>query len=426
MSHHPSIIVFALWASVCAAQPLTLEAAERRAVQASPSLQQATEEVGAAHQRRLQAWARHLGELDMVAMANHFEAARAVRPIAGPLTPATTGAIPWDANQLHAGAVWQVPLFAGGGLLAGDRSAELLEQGASALRARTEAEVRAQTRAVFRNALAAQHSLDELTPLETALAEAVQATALRVQTNASTEVDTLKVRFAAAGVRTRRAQLEAQRSTALAQLAALMGEAQLPEQLVETDEPIGALPAPQRPVRDDIEGLQLAAASQDARASAVRAGFWPQLALTGGVFFNAGLATSAVEPSLEVSLVLKVPVFGAIARIPMLREAEHGAAQARARWGARTLEARTQVEDARGRVATARTALEVSEAQRALGAEVARIEKLKLDTGSGRIEDYLLALSQSADADAAQWQAKYALLNALDAFALAQGHGETP
>jgi outer membrane protein TolC len=109
--------------------------------------------------------------------------------------------------------------------------------------------------------------------------------------------------------------------------------------------------------------------------------------------------------------------------VPALREAEAQEGVARERARARALEVGTQVLDARGRVEAARAALLASTSQRTLGAEVARVEKLKFDAGTGRIEDYLLALAQQFDAEAAAWQARYSLQTALDYLVLATGTG---
>lgn len=410
---------------MAAAEPLSLAEAEARAVAANPALRQARLEVVASRERTRQAYARHLGEGDVVVLANHFEGARLVRPITGPLTPATTAALPFDANQLHAGLTWQVPLFAGGALVEADRAANLLEEAARAQAVHSEAELRYNVRATYRNALALTHALEGARSLERALEQAEASARLRQQTQASTAVDPLKIQFAVASARARLATLEAQRSTALALLAALLGE-QAEFELADTAASIDGEDAPASPDegdRADLRALRAAASAQEHRLAAVRAGFWPQLALAGNVFLNAGPASAPTAPTFEISLLLKVPVFASIGRIPGVREAEASAEASRERARARALDVATQVLDARGRVQAAQAALTSSRAQRVLGAEVARVEKLKFESGTGKIEDYLLALSQQFDAETAEWQAQYALQTARDYLAFTTGKG---
>jgi outer membrane protein TolC len=415
-----------LWSGPALSEPLTQEGAEERALAASPALRIARLEVAAAKERTSQAWSRHLGDADLVVLANHFEGARLVRPIAGPLTPATTAALPFDANQLHGGLTWQIPLFTGGALLEGDRAASLLESAARAQSEHTQAELRYNVRAAFRNALNLDHALTAVRGMERALEQSEAAARLRVQAEASTNVDALKVGFALASAQARRAQLETQLRTARGLLAALMGEEAADFELTEPPEPALEEPAPGTAdglQRRDLVSLRTAAEAQTHRAAAVRAGFWPQLAFAGNVFLNAGLEAAPSAPTFEVSVLLKLPVLASLGRVPALREAEAQEGVARERARARALEVGTQVLDARGRVEAARAALLASTSQRTLGAEVARVEKLKFDAGTGRIEDYLLALAQQFDAEAAAWQARYSLQTALDYLVLATGTG---
>jgi outer membrane protein TolC len=428
---HTLALVVALAATAALGDSLTLAEAQRRALVANPSIRIARLETVAARERTLQAYARHLGEGDLVVQGNHFEGARLVRPITGPLTPTVTAALPFDANQLHAGLTWQIPLFAGGALVEADQAARLLETAATAQAAHTAAELRYNVGAAFRSVLGLGHALTAAAAWETALEHEATAAQLRVKTEAWSNADALKVDFALASARSRRAMLDAQRGTALAYLGALVGE-ELPAEL-ELIEPEAS--APEAPSatdgealshRKDLVSLQTSADAQEHRVASVRAGFWPQIGLAGNVFLNAGAATGPSTPSLEVTLFLKLPLLGAVGRVPALREAEATAAVSKERARARALEVRTQVLDAQGRVAAARAAVAAGTAQRTLGVELARTEKLRLDSGTGRVEDYLLALAQQFEGETSAWQAGYALESARDFLALATGTGENP
>ena len=428
---HTLALVVALAATAALGDSLTLAEAQRRALVANPSIRIARLETVAARERTLQAYARHLGEGDLVVQGNHFEGARLVRPITGPLTPTVTAALPFDANQLHAGLTWQIPLFAGGALVEADQAARLLETAATAQAAHTAAELRYNVGAAFRSVLGLGHALTAAQAWETALEHEAAAAQLRVKTEAWSNADALKVDFALASAKSRRATLDAQRRTALAYLGALVGE-ELPAELdllepeAGSSEPPSATDGEALSHRKDLVSLQTSADAQEHRVASVRAGFWPQVGLAGNVFLNAGAATGPSTPSLEVTLFLKLPLLGAVGRVPALREAEATAAVSKERARARALEVRTQVLDAQGRVAAARAAVAAGTAQRTLGVELARTEKLRLDSGTGRVEDYLLALAQQFEGETSAWQAGYALESARDFLALATGTGENP
>jgi len=65
-------------------------------------------------------------------------------------------------------------------------------------------------------------------------------------------------------------------------------------------------------------------------------------------------------------------------------------------------------------VQAARAQLAAGAAQRSLGAEVARVEHLKLEQGAGKMEDYLAARAQEMQGDTSYWQGLYALQSAVD------------
>ena len=57
---------------------------------------------------------------------------------------------------------------------------------------------------------------------------------------------------------------------------------------------------------------------------------------------------------------------------------------------------------------------------------MARVEKLKLDQGTGKIEDYLTAQAQQLRGETAYWQGLYARETALDYFEFVTGGGRQP
>ncbi len=425
--------------SVASAEParavaLTLEQAEARALAASPAARAARLEVLAARARTGQAYARHLGEGDLVAAASRYEGARILRPITGPITPAAMAGVPYDRDQLRYGVAWQVPLFAGGALVLGDEAARLLERAAEDQAAHALEEIRYEVRAAYRSALGVLHALDAAAAYEEALARDEESAQLEVRTEAWSAADAAKVSFALASARARRAALEARRRDTMALLAALMGDEAMSDDALADVAPALApdrrspaeLAAASERRRRDLAAAREASESQSKRASGVRAGFSPQLAFAGNVLWYAGPSLARPIETYELTLQLRIPILADVGRAFAAREADATAAQAAERERAKRLEVRRQVVDALGRGDAARAALEAGTSQRALGAEVARVEKLKLDAGTGKVEDYLAARAQELEGETGYWQALYAVQTANDYLALATGAGETP
>ena len=423
------------WAEASRAAPLGLAEAESRALATSPAARNARLEALAAHDRTIQAYARHLGEADLVVFASRYEGDRLVRPITGPITPAVMASIPFDRDQVHYGATWQIPLFAGGALVRGDQAARLAERTAEDQAAHALAEVRYNVRAAYRNVLVAGHVLEGAIAYEEALAHDEETARLKVETEAWSTADAAKVSFALASARSRRAALAAQLRNAMALLAALMGEDgapayELEDMAAEPSAPAALsaedLAAVASARRRDLAAAREATEAQSARATAVRAGFSPQLAFVGNYLWNEGRSLGRPLETYELTLQLRIPILSDVGRAFASREAAAAAAQAAERERAKALEVRSQVVEALGRVRSAGAALEAGKAQRALGAEVARVERLRLAAGTGKVEDYLTARAQELDGETGYWQALYALQSAYDYLALVTGSGGTP
>ncbi len=416
-------------------EPLSLAEAERRALAGSPGARVARLEAAVAHQRTMQAYARHLGDVDLIATANRYEGARQVKPITGPLSPATMAAMPFDRDQLHYGAAFQIPLFTGGALVHSGQAARLSEHAAADQAAHALEEVRYNVRVAFRSALGVRHALDAAIAYEQALAQDDASARLKVETEAWPFADGAKVSFALASARARHALLAAQLRDAQQALGALMGDETDEEYELEdmTAEPASAgepavddAVARAQSARRDLAATREAVEAQAHRASAVRSSFWPQLALVGSYLWNDGRSLRRPLETYEITLQLKIPLLSGVSRMFAAQEADAVAAQLTERQRGKALEVRRQVIEAFGKVGAARAALDAGKAQRALGTEVARVEKLKLEAGTGKVEDYLTARAQELDGETGYWQGLYALQSAHDYLALVKGTGGTP
>ena len=411
---------------------LTIDEAVARAAASNPTLRAARLEALAAQERVPQAYARHLGDADLVASASRYEGARLVRPITGPLSPATIGSLPFDRDQLHYGAAWQIPLFAGGALVGGDRVARLAETAARDAAAYAGDEVRYNVRAAYRNALALRHALAAAEAYEQALARDEASARMKEETEAWASADRDKVSYALAAARSRRAALAAQQRSALRLLGALMGadgsprDAELEDVTSEPTpptQPTAGLLERARSARLDLAAARATTEGQRRRVGIARSGYWPQLAFVGNYLFNDAPSVGRPIQSYELTLQLRIPLFADVGRVSAVREAEAAAAAAAERERAKAVEVESQVVDATGRVEAARAALEAGKAQRRLGAEVARVEALKLETGAGKVEDYLTARAQEVDGETGYWQGLYALQSAIDYLELVSGTG---
>ena len=409
------------------AVPLTMSEAESRVEAANPRLAAARLEALAAGKREAQSRARHFGQVDAVASYNNYESARLVRPISIELfkEPALGMAqLPWDENQMHYGLVFQLPLLAGGALHEGDRIAALSRSVAEKTTLFTRDELRYNVRAAYRNALLAGHALGAARQYATALSKDESDARLKVSVGALAPVDRSKLTYALRGAEAQVAELEAQRTTAFALLAAVMGEAppqggfELAEVPDEVPTAAGAEGSDASEsalaLRADLAAIREGTRIFESRKRMTLEAFGPRLSLEGNVLWNRAPSVSGSLETHELAVMLKLPLWNGLGRIHAVREAEASLSAARERERGKELEIATQVVDARGRLESARARLAAGQAQRELGRDVARVEKLKLEQGTGKVEDYLAARTQELSGETAYWRGLYSLQSAVD------------
>jgi outer membrane protein TolC len=285
-----AVILPILAATSPGAAPLTLEGATERALARSPRVLSAQHEASAATQAASQARARRFGAIDLVGACSHFESDRLVRPMAIELFANPAGGfsqLPWDADQLHYGVAWQIPLLAGGALSEGQRIARLGATAAASTATFTRAETRFAVRAAYRNALVLTHAVAAADAYVAALERDAADGDLKVKLGTWASVDAEKVRFALAGAHAEREGLRAQSRAAQATLAALMGDEPSPEGYALADVPDegrGATPAAppeQAPAqRADLAAVRSQTAAAERREALAKKSFGPEVALT--------------------------------------------------------------------------------------------------------------------------------------------------
>lgn len=428
----------ALFAGAAArgATPLTIEEAASRAQAANPRLAASRLDAAAAALRHSQARARRFGQIDAIASYNNYESPRLVRPISieqFQIPALGLYQLPWDDNQTHYGLAFQLPLLAGGALREGNESASLARSASEKNALFTGDEVRTSVRAAYRNALLARHALAAARQYAEALAKDEADASLKVKLGSAAPVDGAKLTYALRGAEAQVAELKAQERTAQAYLAAAMGEESPAEgwDLADVpDEPRGALPddalARALSGRADLAAVRDATRISESRKRLAIESFGPRVALEGNVFWNRAPSVSGSLETHEVAVTLRLPLFDGLGRLHAVHEAEASLAAARERERGKELDIAAQVVSVRGSLETARAQLASGRAQRELGREVARVEHLRLDQGTGKVEDYLTARSQELSGETAYWRALYALQGAEDEMELvtAQRTGE--
>jgi len=418
-----------------AAEPLSLARAEEKAMAANPSLQAAKWEAVAAKKRTAETFGRHFGELDLVGVYNHFERNRITVPIASDLfvIPALgLSQLPWDRNQVHYGLTWQVPLLAAGGLHEGDRIARLSQSATEHLALFTRDQILYNIRASYRNALIVRHALEAGQAYQKALEKDEGDAQLRVKIGAMAPVDAAKVTYALRGAEAQVAEFSAQSQTAQAYLAALMGE-EPPAGGFELSDISGEPTVPTASSEDntkaalagrgDLMATREGTAIVEHKKHLALEAFSPQLVLQGTYLRND--APSLKDPiyTREWALMMKIPLFTGLSRIYAVQEADANLLAAKQRERAKELDITTQVADAEGRLDSAKALYAAGQAQRGLGQEVARVEHLKLEQGTGKMEDYLAARGQELAGETSYWRGLYAYQSAVDYLAFVTARG---
>ncbi len=430
---HPYLLLPALvWLPVAAGAPLTLEQATEKALAANPRLRAAQLEATASGNRTQAAVGKHFGELNLVGSYNHYNTERPIAPIAlDYLGPKGIYGLPWAASQFHYGIAWTVPILASGQIMEGERIARLSEKAAEAMALHTRHEIRYNTRATFRQALTLHHAHAALESLTTALEKDATDADLKVKVGSWASVEGAKVHFALESSRAQRDSVAAQERSTQALLAALMGDP-------PPAEPFELQDIPQEPVvpeadvsgtfttalagRLDLRATQAGTAIFERKKALALESYLPQVGITGASLRNYGPGLDNY-PSNEINLNLKWTLFSGRQRIQAYHAAQADLQQALEKQKAKELEIQGQVTEAVERIRAAQAQLSAGKAQKDLGAEVAKVEHLKLEQGAGRMEDYLAAKAQELQGITGYWQGLYALQSAVDYrdFVCAQG-----
>ncbi len=431
------LLAAAAFTPLRAAEPLSLAQAERGALSANPKLRAARLEALAAQKRASQSVGRHFGELSFVGQYDHFERNRILVPMAVELFANPSlgmSQLPWDRNQVHYGLQWQIPLLASGRLHEGDRIARLSRSAAQHMALFTRAEIRYNVRAAYRNALIVQHALEASTAYRLALQKDEADAQLRVKLGTWAPVAAAKVTYALRGAEAQETDFTAQSRTAQAALAALMGRT-LPQGGF-TLQDIPQAPAketgrPEDAAHQALSGRDDLLASRDAtqvflhKKRLAMEAFSPELVLQGTYLRNEAPSVQDSIDTRQWALMIRIPLFSGLTRVYAVQEANANLLAAKQREKAKELEVSTQVVNAEGRLEAARALYQAGQAQRRLGHEVANVEHLKLEQGTGKMEDYLAARGEELAGETAYWRGLYTYQSAADYLTFVTARGGT-
>jgi len=413
---------------------LSIDEALKKALSANPRLIAAKLEAVAATKRKEETFANRFGELSLVANYNHFERDRILVPMAEELfkNPALgMMQLPWDKNQIHYGLSFTLPLLANGTLHEGDKIAKLLEDSALKMSIFTKEETIYNVKNAYRNVLILKHALDSAKSYRDAIQKDFEDAKLKLQLGQIATVDLQKIEFAYESAKAQYEDIKAQYLYSLSVLCGLMGEEpdenryELQDDESKIDEPnfeeeTNSVFLLRKDYLAQINSTKIAEHKKHLALSA----FAPQLVLQANYLKNSAPSFAEDLYTREWLIAFKIPIFNGLKRVRAIQESAINLEIEKEKERGKKLEIETQIVNAKAKIKFAEALYNSGKVQRELGKEVARIEKLKLEQGSGKIEDYLFARYQEFQGEAAYWRGLYTYKNSIDYYKFIIGKGE--
>lgn len=432
--HLPLALALALCTSAAAAgrEPLTLAAAVDLALARHPSLAGAAARVDEARANLAEAESARGPIARLLLTAQHHGEPMPVTPIHG-FGPALFPE--FEETLLQAGLSVSYTLWDSGARRARMRQAEEQIAGGESRRQAARQAVIARVVAAWAAVRARAEAAGAAEQRVTALAAELERTAVALAAGRVAPVESLRAEAALAA-----AQAEASRATialdaAERDLARLLGEPVEAARGAALDLASASAPPAVTAARSELQERALAASPwveearrQIAAALAARAlarsAYFPELRTTGALQ-ELGAVHSSFGTEWNVALQLSVPLWDGGQTDQRVARADARLASARADLAGAEIEAREAVDRAlaaRAETAARLTALERAELRLV---EVARIQKLLLDTGAGTQVDYLAAEAELAATRAAIAETRAGALVAAAELARATGDLET-
>lgn len=375
---------------------LTLVDAVRRGLEQYPSVRAARAATDQANAGIHGAAAARLPSLALSASATQYEEPMLVTPIHG---LSTREAPPFDETLVQGAATMSYTLFDGGARGARIRRARESAAAAEATRAGTEHAIVARVTAAYVEIQARRQIVDAHDHRLGALSAELSRARQRFDAGRAPQVEVLRAEAALASAQAERVRFGEALDLVERELARLTG-AREEETRAARLAPIRLadsllLPRPSllEAARDASPSLTRAramAAAADADVSLARSARWPEIKLTAG-YYQRGSADTRSWGEWAAGTSLSLPLFtgGAINADVARSRAGRREAEEALRLG--ELQVAQELDGALSAVAEAHARQASLTAAATRFAEVARIQKLALDAGSGTQTDYLIA-----------------------------------
>lgn len=375
---------------------LTMENAVLRALERHPSVAASRASRDEARSGIAAAAAARLPTVGLSASATRYELPMLVTPIHG-FSP--DQAPPFDRTLLQGAANVGYTLFDGGTRKARVGRARAMAAAADAAVSASEQALVARVVTAYAQALSRQMILDAHDARVAALAAELARSRQRYDVGRAPQVEVLRPEAALASASAERVRYSEALRLAERELARLIGASEeetrsarlVPVRLTDSLlPPLDDLVETGRSASPAVARARRRVAAADAEVAAARGTRWPEVKL-GAAYNERGSAGTRSWGEWNVGPTLSFPLFtgGAIAAEVTRARASRREAESQLDLAELQLEqevdrARSAVEEARAREASLTSAT-------ARFAEVARIQKLALETGAGTQTDYLVA-----------------------------------
>ncbi len=406
---------------LCHGETLSLAEAVQRAIHNNPGIQ-ALQERSASEQNSV--GARKLtryGEVLLNGGISHNGDEVLVRPMTRELLSKGFLGLPFDDTYAYWSLQYRLPVYTGGALTQGISSARSGRDARENELAYAVTRVTYQVAEAYLGVLSVQEQVRAWEDYRDALCSLQGHIRLGVERGKFAEVDLLKVAFEIKDVDLKLEGLEREHVTGLADLEALLGEAEGPLKAYEL-EPVETTginaPLPETAIlvktalqnRHDLRAVRRDAEAQARKVKVVRADRFPRVDLNARLNGADGLNIDYNDQYWSVSANVSVPLLDFGRRRNEVQRALHAASAAQRRVTELDAEVRRQVFSAVASFRMVEQAVQTRAAALSLAREVKRIEKLKYDSGSGTIDDLLRAEARARLSEAELVKARYDLL----------------
>ncbi len=402
---------------------LTLQKAITAVMEANLALKALGHRSAAAAKTASAAGRKRWGNLDAFFTYTRFNDDLLVRPMSWEMISeaGTFANLPWDRNQRHYGLTYSIPLYLGGQLSNNIKVATFESQKAQALLEGTRWQLRFNATSLYTAAQTLDKVEASLNELVKSLEKTKERLDLMVESGKRPEVDRLKVVEQLEDAKAQRESVRADRTKVGALLLALMGKD--PSLGIVVDPLADRTPVPamtpdeMRRAVLESSTVQRARFTLDESSSRVKiqtASFIPKVVASGNLMQNAAPSVDDPLDSWQVSVSVVVPILHGTSRFEALDAAKEQRSAAEAALADTQLKAQSQLEEALARFRAAQSELNAARARLAAGAEAARIEQIRYDTGAGTIEDLLRAQARKQAAEASLAKARGGLITAAE------------